>query len=78
MDATTRPGALVMQIPHYEPIGNGDEIYDDVFVGPDGRITFGHAYSGRQVRLRHSAQKDEMLCLGPCRVRIEPYSEGDL
>lgn len=67
-----------MQFPHYEPTGNGDEICDDVFVGQDGRITFGHAYSGRQIRLRHKAEKDQMLSLGKCRVTIEQLNEGDL
>lgn len=67
-----------MDVPHYEPTGNGEEITDTVFVGTDGRITFGHAYSGRQIRLRHNAEKDAMLSLGPCRVTIEQIGEGDL
>lgn len=67
-----------MEVPYYEPTGNGDVITDTLFVGTDGRITFGHAYSGRQIRLRHKAEKDGVLCLGPCRVTIEQIGEGDL
>lgn len=67
-----------MNLPYYEPTGNGEVITDTLFVGTDGRITFGHAYSGRQMRLRHKAEKDEMLSLGPCRVTIEQLGEGDL
>lgn len=69
---------MPQQVPYFDATGNGEIVTDSLFVTPDGHLIFGHAYTARQMRLRHGAEAGETLALPLVRVTIEVIGEGDL
>lgn len=67
-----------MEVPYYEPHGNGEDLTGHLMLMPDGSFRFKEDYLQRTMRQRHKAQKGEPLDCGLVRMTLVRVEEGDL